>query len=139
MTEKTFQVYVVSAEEEIFAGEAVMLMATGKEGEFGVIANHSPLLTQLVPGEILIRRADNKEESIYSQGGFLEVQPNVVTILSDTAVRAENLDQAKVLEAKERALQLLQGHTTEVEYAHILEELARTAAQLRILNKLRQY
>jgi len=137
MTEKTFQVFVVSAEEEIFSGEAIMLTATGSEGAFGIIANHSPLLTQLMPGEILIRRADQSELSIYCQGGFLEVQPNVVTVLSNTAVRAEHLDEAKVLEAKERALEMLKGHNAEVDYAHVLEELARTAAQLRILKKIR--
>lgn len=134
----SMQVSVVSAEEEIFSGTAVMLQASGTEGELGIAPGHAPLLTMLKPGEILIRLNAQSEESIYVQGGFMEVQPDSVTVLSDTAVRAKDIDEAKALEAKEHAERLLKERGAEFEYAQVMEDLARALAQLRIIEKARR-
>ena len=99
----TFHVDVVSAEEEIFSGTAEMLFAPGAMGELGIMARHTPLLTALKPGELRIQLGDGEEQHIYVSGGMLEVQPHVVTVLSDTAVRAKDIDEAAALEAKEAA------------------------------------
>jgi F-type H+-transporting ATPase subunit epsilon len=137
MAVKTIEVHVVSAEEEIFSGLALMVTASGSEGDLGIEPEHAPLLTLLKPGEVRIRKLDKSEESIYVQGGFLEVQPNVVTVLSDTAIRAVDLDEARVLEAKERAERLLKDRDAQLEYAKVLEDLTRALAQLRILERLK--
>lgn len=138
MAEKTIEVHVVSAEEQIFSGQALMVVASGCEGDLGIEPEHAPLLTMLKPGEVRIRRLDKTEESIYVQGGFLEVQPNMVTILSDTAIRASDLDEARVLEAKDRAERLLKDRDSQLEYAKVLEDLTRALAQLRILERFKQ-
>jgi F-type H+-transporting ATPase subunit epsilon len=134
----TFQVHVVSAEEQVFSGEAIYMLVPGVEGEMGITPNHVQLLSQLKAGELMIRHPDLKEDYIYVQGGILEVQPNVVTILSDTAMRAKDIDETRALEAKERAERMLKDRESQVEYALVLEELARAVAQLRIIEKIKK-
>jgi F-type H+-transporting ATPase subunit epsilon len=134
----TFHVHVVSAEEHIFSGEAIFMLVPGVEGEMGITPNHVQLLSLLKPGELMIRHSDLKEDYIYVQGGILEVQPNVVTVLSDTAMRAKDIDETRALEAKERAERMLKDRESQVEYALVLEELARAVAQLRILEKIKK-
>jgi F-type H+-transporting ATPase subunit epsilon len=133
----TIQVDVVSAEGEIFAGPAQMVFAPGSEGELGITPRHAPLLTLLKPGEVRVKTADG-EHSIYVGGGALEVQPNKVTVLADTAVRAKDLDEAAALAAKQRAEEALAGNIDKIDQAHALAELARAAAQLRLIERLRK-
>ena len=99
----TIHVDIVSAENEIFSGEAEMVFAPAQLGELGIAPGHTPLVTQLGPGEVRVKHLDGREEGFYVSGGLLEVQPKVVTVLSDTAMRAEDLDEAAVLKAKEEA------------------------------------
>lgn len=133
----TMHVDIVSAEEEIFSGPAEMLFASGVMGELGILPRHAPLLTQLKPGEIRIRVPDGEEQFYYISGGMLEIQPHVVTVLADTAIRARDLDEAAAVEAKERAEQALKGKTSEFEYARAQSELAEAIAQLQAIKKLR--
>jgi F-type H+-transporting ATPase subunit epsilon len=133
----TIQVDVVSAEGEIFSGLAQMVFAPGSEGELGITPRHAPLLTLLKPGEVRVKTADG-EHSIYVGGGALEVQPNKVTVLADTAVRAKDLDEAAALAAKQRAEEALAGNIDKIDQAHALAELARAAAQLRLIERLRK-
>jgi F-type H+-transporting ATPase subunit epsilon len=133
----TMHVDIVSAEEEIFSGPAEMLFASGVMGELGILPRHAPLLTQLKPGEIRIRVPGGDEQFYYVSGGMLEIQPHVVTVLADTAVRAKDLDEAAAIQAKERAEQALQNKTSEFEYAKAQSELAEAIAQLQAIKKLR--
>lgn len=133
----TMHVDIVSAEEEIFSGPAAMLFASGVMGELGILPRHAPLLTQLKPGEIRIRTPEGEEQFYYVSGGMLEVQPHVVTVLADTAVRARDLDEAAAIQAKERAEMALQNKTSEFEYAKAQTELAEAIAQLQAIKKLR--
>ncbi len=133
----TMHVDIVSAEEEIFSGPAEMLFASGVMGELGILPRHAPLLTQLKPGEIRIRVPGGEEQLYYVSGGMLEIQPHVVTVLADTAVRAKDLDEAAAIQAKERAEQALQNKTSEFEYAKAQSELAEAIAQLQAIRKLR--
>ncbi len=133
----TMHVDIVSAEEEIFSGPAEMLFASGVMGELGILPRHAPLLTQLKPGEIRIRVPDGEEQFYYISGGMLEIQPHVVTVLADTAIRARDLDEAAAIEAKERAEQALKGKASEFEYAKAQSELAEAIAQLQAIKKLR--
>jgi F-type H+-transporting ATPase subunit epsilon len=107
-------------------------------GEVGILPRHAPLLTQLRPGEVRIKVPDGGEQFFYVSGGMLEVQPHVVTVLADTAVRAKDLDEAAALQAKERAEQTLQDKTSEFEYARAQAELAEAVAQLQAIKKLRE-
>ena len=133
----TMHVDIVSAEEEIFSGPAEMLFASGVMGELGILPRHAPLLTQLKPGEIRIRVPDGEEQFYYISGGMLEIQPHVVTVLADTAIRAKDLDEAAAIEARDRAEQALKGKTSEFEYARAQSELAEAIAQLQAIKKLR--
>lgn len=133
----TFHVDVVSAEEELFSGTAEMLFAPGAMGELGIMARHTPLLTPLKPGELRIRLEGGEEQSIYVSGGLLEIQPHVVTVLSDTAVRAKDLDEAAALEAKERAEKALQDKQADIDYALAEAELAEAIAQLQTIQRLK--
>lgn len=133
----TIQVDIVSAEGEIFSGPAEMVFVPAREGELGIAPRHAPLLTLVKAGEVRIKNADG-EQSIFVGGGALEVQPNRVTIMADTAVRAHDLDEAAALAAKQRAEEILSGKIDKIEQAEALAELARAAAQLRILEKLRK-
>ncbi|VAW87890.1 ATP synthase epsilon chain [hydrothermal vent metagenome] len=132
----TIHVDIVSAESEIFSGTAEMVFAPGVMGELGILPRHAPLLTQLKPGEVRVKNGDS-EESFYVSGGMLEVQPHVVTVLSDTALRAKDIDEAAALEAKQKAEDALQDKTSEFEYAKAQSELAEAVAQLQAIKKLK--
>lgn len=132
----TIHVDIVSAESEIFSGTAEMVFAPGVMGELGILPRHAPLLTQLKPGEVRVKNGDS-EESFYVSGGMLEIQPHVVTVLSDTAVRAKDIDEAAALEAKQRAEDALKDKTSEFEYARAQSELAEAVAQLQAIKKLK--
>jgi len=128
---------IVSAEEEIFSGTVEMVFAPAEMGEVGIMPRHSPLITRLKPGEVRVQREGKEEAFFYVSGGMLEVQPHVVTILADTAIRAHDLDEAKALEAKQHAEDVLASKQTEFEEARALAELAEAAAQLRTLQRVR--
>ena len=134
----TMQVEVVSAEHEIFSGEATMLIATAEAGELGIYPQHTPLLTGLKPGDVRIQTADGEELVIYVSGGILEVTPRKITVLSDTAIRADDLDEAAALEAQRKAEQALKDTTADINYARARAELAQAAAQLQALRKLKR-
>lgn len=128
---------IVSLESRIFSGRAEALFVTGKVGELGIFPGHTQLLSSLKPGQIRIQLDGSTEEIFYVKGGVLEVQPSIVTILADTVVRAEDLDQASAEEAKEKAEKTLAGKQTDFEYAKATLELAEAVAQLRAIQKLR--
>jgi F-type H+-transporting ATPase subunit epsilon len=134
---KTIHVDIVSAEGEIFSGPAEMVFVPAKEGELGIAPRHAPLLTLLKAGEVRVKNADG-EQSIFVGGGALEVQPGRVTVMADTAIRAKDLDEAAALTAKQRAEEILAGKIDKLEQAEALAELARAAAQLKLLEKLRK-
>ena len=134
----TIHVDIVSAEQEIFSGLAEMIFAPAIMGEVGIAPHHTPLMTQLNPGEVRVKLPGGKEEGFYVSGGILEVQPHVVTVLSDTAMRAEDLDEAAVLKAKEEAERQLHDRTAETDYAKVLAEYAELAAQLQAIRRLRK-
>ncbi len=132
----TMHVEIVSAEEQIFSGTAEMLFAPGVMGDLGILPRHAQLLTQLKPGEVRVKTADG-EEDYYVSGGILEVQPHVVTVLADTAVRAHDLDEAAAIEAKERAEQQLKDKAGEFDYAQAEAELAEAVAQIKAIRRIR--
>lgn len=134
----TVQVDIVSAEAEIFSGQAEMVFAPAMMGEVGIAPGHMPLLTRLAPGEVRLKLPEGREEAFYVSGGMLEIQPDVVTVLSDTAQRAHDLDEAAALEAKERAESLLKDRTAEIDYAKAQAELAEAVAQLQTIQRLRK-
>jgi F-type H+-transporting ATPase subunit epsilon len=134
----TIHVDIVSAEQEIFSGLAEMVFAPATMGEVGIAPHHTPLLTQLNPGEVRLRLPGGKEEAFYVSGGILEVQPHVVTVLSDTAMRAEDLDEAAVLKAKEEAERQLHDRAAQIDFAKTLAEHAELAAQLQAIRRLRK-
>jgi len=129
------QVEVVSAEKEIFSGEATMLIATAEGGELGIYPQHTPLLTNLNPGDVRVQTSDGEEQVIYVSGGILEVTPKKITVLSDTAIRADDLDEAAALEAQRKAEQALKDSNADIDYARAKAELAQAAAQLQALKK----
>jgi F-type H+-transporting ATPase subunit epsilon len=134
----TIQVDIVSAEGEIFSGPASMVFAPASEGELGIAPRHAPLLTLLKAGEVRVQTPDGEEHSFYVGGGALEVQPRKVTVLADTALRAKDIDEAAALAAKQRAEEALRDKIGHIEQAEALAELARAAAQLRLLQRLRK-
>lgn len=129
---------IVSAEKSIFSGLVEMVIASGELGELGVQYGHAPLLTNLIPGPVRIIKQDGEEEIFYVSGGFLEVQPNLVTILADTAVHADDIDEAAVAQAKEAAEQAITNQAGEFDYSRAATELAELAAQIRAVNQLRK-
>jgi len=133
MSAMTVNLNVVSAEEELFSGRIESLQITGSEGELGIMPGHAPLLTSLKPGMARIVKYGGEEEVIYLSGGMLEVQPNNVTVLADVAVRADDLEEQAVLEAKQRAEENMNAHGADVDYAEVAAELARVTAQLRVI------
>jgi len=133
----TIQVDIVSAEREIFSGPANMVFAPAEMGEVGIAPRHSPLLTRLKPGEVRVQMEGQEEQFFYVSGGILEVQPHVVTVLADTALRAKDLDEAAAHQAKERAERAMADRKTEFDYAKAQAELAEAVAQLRAIQKLR--
>jgi F-type H+-transporting ATPase subunit epsilon len=128
---------IVSAEEEIFSGLVDMLVATGEMGELGVNYGHAPLLTSLVPGPVRIVTQDGQEKIFYVSGGFLEVQPGVVSILADTAIRADDVDEAAAEEARKEAEHALANQTGDFDYGRASAQLAEAAAQLATLRKMK--
>ena len=134
----TVHVNIVSAEAEIFSGLATMVFAPGVMGELGIMPRHAPLLTKIKPGEVRIRTEGGEEESFYVSGGMLEVQPNLVTVLADTAARAKDLDEAAALAAKQRAEQALKDKKGDIDLAQAEAELAEAVAQIRAIQNLRK-
>jgi F-type H+-transporting ATPase subunit epsilon len=135
----TIHVDVVSAEESIYSGEAEFVVLPGVIGELGIYPKHTPLLTQIKPGAVRIKVPNQEEETlVFVQGGFLEVQPNVVTVLADTAIRAHDLDEAKALEAKQRAEDAMRSKLSAEEIAKAQAELSAAAAQLQAIQRLRR-
>jgi F-type H+-transporting ATPase subunit epsilon len=128
---------IVSAEEEIFSGLVEMLVASGELGELGVSYGHAPLLTSLVPGPVRVVTQGGEEEIFYVSGGFLEVQPGIVSILADTALRADDMDEAAAEEARKEAEHALANQTGEFDYGRASARLAEAAAQLATLRKMR--
>ena len=133
----TIHVDIVSAEAEIFSGLAEMVVAPAEMGEVGIAARHAPFLTRLKPGEVRVKVSDTETQPFYVSGGLLEVQPNVVTILADTAIRARDIDEAHALEAKRRAEELLSDKSGKIDYAAAQVKLLEAVMQLRTLEKYR--
>ncbi len=133
----TTHLNIVSAEREIFSGIVEMMVATCEEGEVGIVPGHAPFLAMLKPGEIRVKRPDDKEDLYYVSGGILEVQPYTITILADEVERADHLDEAAALEAKARAEAMLASKNTDIDYSLVAIELARAVAQIRTIRKLR--
>lgn len=133
----TLQCDVVSVKESIFSGPVKMLIAKGVGGELGILPGHAPLVTLLKPGAVRVQLEDGTEELIYVSGGVLEVQPHVVTLLADTAIRAHDLDEAHIMEARKHAEALLANQHSEMNTGAALASLAETAAQLDTIRKLR--
>ncbi len=135
----TMQVDIVSAESEIFSGEATMLIASAELGEVGIAPGHTPLITRIRPGEIRVQQPEGGEElDIYVSGGILEVQPYVVTVLADTALRAEDIDEAAAQKAKEEAEAALAGKSGEIDYSAVQQQLAEASAQLQLIKKIKK-
>ncbi len=134
----TLRVEVVSAEESIFSGEARFVALPGESGELGIYPRHTPLITRIRPGSVRIEKADGSEEFVFVAGGVLEVQPNVVTVLSDTAIRGKDLDEEKANEARRAAEEAMKNAKSEIDLAKAQSELAVMAAQLAALRKYRQ-
>jgi F-type H+-transporting ATPase subunit epsilon len=133
----TIQVDIVSAEGEIFAGPAAMVFLPASEGDIGVAPRHAPLLTLLKAGEVRVKTPEGEELSFFVGGGVLEVQPQRVTVLADTAARAKDLDEAAAVAARQRAEEVLSGQVDKVTQAQALAELQRAIAQIKMIQKLR--
>ena len=135
----TLHVDVVSAEEQIFSGEAKFVALPGESGELGILPQHTPLITRIKPGAVRIQRADNgEEEFVFVAGGLLEVQPNRVTVLADTAIRGKDLDEAKATEALKRAEEAKKNAKSDIDFAAAQSEFATMAAQIAALRKFRK-
>ena len=135
----TIHVDVVSAEKSLFSGMAEIVVVPGEMGELGIYTSHSPLLTRIKPGSVRLKIPNQSEEElIYVSGGMLEVQPNVVTILADTAIRGADLDEARSLEAKRAAEEAMKNRASDMDYAQAQAELAEAVAQLHAIQKLRK-
>ncbi|MFZ5589259.1 MAG: F0F1 ATP synthase subunit epsilon [Pseudomonadota bacterium] len=134
----TIHVDIVSAEAEIYSGPAEMVFAPASQGEVGILPRHTPLLTTLKAGEVRVKIPDGEEEAFYVSGGILEIQPHVVTVLSDTALRAKDIDEAAALEAKQRAEKAMQDRSADFDYAKAQAELAEAVAQLQAIQRLRK-
>lgn len=134
----TIHVDVVSAEASIFSGEAKFVALPGESGELGILPKHTPLITRIKPGAVRIEKADGSEEFVFVAGGILEVQPNVVTVLADTAIRGHDLDEAKAEEARKKAEETLRNKDAAIDYAAAQAELASAVAQLAAIRKLRR-
>jgi len=133
----TIHVDIVSAEGELFSGDATMVFASASEGDIGIAPRHAPLLTLLKPGEVRVQTPDGQEHHFFVGGGALEVQPSKVTVLADTALRARDIDEAAALAAKQRAEDALRDKSGHVSQAEALAELSRAAAMMKVLKRLR--
>ncbi|ALP40774.1 F0F1 ATP synthase subunit epsilon [Aeromonas schubertii] len=134
MAEISFHLDVVSAEGKLFSGRVQSVAVTGAEGELGIHHGHTPLLTSIKPGLVRLVKQQGGEEVMYISGGMLEVQPETVTVLADTAIRADDLDEAKALEAKRRAEERIHSSHGDIDYAQASAELAKALAQLRVID-----
>lgn len=134
----TIRCDIVSAESEIFHGTVSMVVASGEMGELGIAPRHAPLITRLKPGQVRVILENGEEQNFYVSGGILEVQPQVVTVLADTAVRAKDIDEAAAIKAKEEAEKILANRTDATEIAEAMAQLAQAAAQLAALEQLRK-
>jgi F-type H+-transporting ATPase subunit epsilon len=134
----TIRCDIVSAEEEIFHGDAQLVVATGEEGELGIAPRHAALITRLKPGQVRVHLPNGEEQFFYVSGGIHEVQPNVVTVLADTALRAKDLDEAAARKAKEEAERMLANRTDALEIAQAQVQLSQAVAQLHALERLRR-
>jgi len=134
----TIHIHIVSAETEIFSGTANMVFAPAEMGEVGIAPRHTPLLTRLKPGEVRVQMEGQDEQFFYVSGGILEIQPHVVTVLADTAIRATDLDEAAAIQAKERAERAMDDKQSDFDYAKAQAELAEAVAQLRTISSIRQ-
>ncbi len=134
----TMQLNIVSAESEIFSGDVKNLTASAEMGEVGIYPQHTPMISPLKPGEVKVLSENDEELNFYISGGLLEVQPHIVTILADTAMRGQDLDEAKALEAKRRAEEALKDQSDKIDSAKALAELAQAAAQLKMIENLRK-
>lgn len=134
----TIHVDIVSAEQEVYSGLAEMLFAPAELGEVGIAPRHAPLITRLKPGEVRVKISDKESQEFYVSGGLLEVQPHLVTVLADTAIRAHDIDEAQALQAKARAEEMLSDKSGKVDYALAQAQLAEAVMQLRTLERLRK-
>ncbi len=134
----TIQCNIVSAEREIFSGLATMVVISGEIGELGIAPRHAPLITRIKPGQVRVLNGEAEEQAFYVSGGILEVQPDLITILSDTALRAADIDEAKALEAKAEAERLIAGRDASMEIAAAQQQLMQAVAQLQALERLRK-
>ncbi|MDN3545017.1 MAG: F0F1 ATP synthase subunit epsilon [Roseateles asaccharophilus] len=134
----TIHVDVVSAEEQIFSGEAKFVALPGENGELGILPQHTPLITRIKPGAVRIETAQGGEEFVFVAGGILEVQPGTVTVLADTAIRGKDLDEAKALEAKKLAEEAMKNAKSDIDFAAAQSEFAAMAAQIAALRKFRK-
>ncbi|ARU95850.1 F0F1 ATP synthase subunit epsilon [Tatumella citrea] len=135
---KSYRLDVVSAEQQMFAGNVQHIQVSGSEGELGIFHGHAPLLTAIKPGMVRIVKENNSEEFIYLSGGILEVQPTNVTVMADTAIRGEDLDEARALEAKRKAEDHMSKSHGDVDYAQASAELAKAIAKLRVIELTRK-
>jgi len=133
----TIRVDVVSAEQSIFSGEAKCVALPGESGELGILRGHTPLITRIRPGSVRIEKADGDEEFVFVSGGYLEVQPDHVIVLADTAIRGHDLDEAKATEAKKRAEEAMQNRGSDFDLALAQSEFAMAAAQLAAIARFR--
>jgi len=134
----TVHVDIVSAENEIFSGLAEMVFAPAELGEVGIAPRHAPLITKLLPGEVRVKVSNTETQEYYVSGGILEVQPHLVTVLADTAIRAADIDEASALEAKAKAEEMLTDKSGKIDFAKAQAELAQAMSQLRTLDRLRK-
>lgn len=134
----TIRVDIVSPEAKIFSGQAKYIVANGTLGELGIYPHHTPLLTDLKPGTVRVITDEGGEEIFYVKGGILEVQPHIISILADTAIRADELDESAALEAKQQAEQTMQDRKSEIDYTKATAELANAIAQLQAIQKLKK-
>jgi F-type H+-transporting ATPase subunit epsilon len=138
MAEKSYHLDVVSAERKMFSGLVQKIQVTGSEGELGIYPGHAPLLTAIKPGMVRIVKEHGEEEFIYLSGGLIEVQPNTTTVLADTAIRGQDLDEARALEAKRRAEEHIRDSHGDIDYAQASADLAKAIAQLRVIELTRK-
>ncbi len=134
----TIQCDIVSAEKAIYSGEVTMVIASGVAGELGIAPRHAPLITQLKPGQVRVLLADGSEEDFYVSGGILEVQPYMVSVLADTAVRADDIDEAAAIKAKEEAENLLRNSDKRQDLAQVQADLAKAVAQIQAITRLKR-
>ncbi len=134
----TIHVDIVSAESEIFSGLAEMVFAPAELGEVGIAPRHAPLITKLLPGEVRVKVSATEMQDYYISGGILEVQPHLVTVLADTAIRATDIDEASALESKAKAEEMLSDKSGKIDFAKAQAELAQAISQLRTLDRLRK-